>query len=235
MNWHSDAEIVRESASNAHDAQKIVGLFYDAAQAAGRARTVAKVAMGRLSALLVVLASCGPKGAPSSSPPPEPVAVSPAPDAATPQDTPTADVDAAVQVADVLVAVEYSACRAIAPSFKLTVERDGAVTFIGERNVKAMGEQRARLDDPVRDQLVAELRKRDLAKLEEHYRCEPTAKFRCSMHPCDVALRVAVDGTTKTFTWADDVRNVPAVLTKLANHVIAVTGAKDWIGEPDRR
>jgi hypothetical protein len=188
-------------------------------------------------ALLLALLGCqsGPAPlapaplAPASAPVPRIPQTSDEPEIASGSDEPSGSEN------KVQVEIELSPCRSIAPAYTLRIHRDGTVVFVGSRNVTALGDRRGQIDEAAREALRARIEKHGLRNASEHYRCEPTAGFRCSMHPCFVTLRVELDGELKSVTWSDDVRGLPPSLSAIVADVVATAGAAEWIGDSERR
>lgn len=133
-----------------------------------------------------------------------------------------------------VVTLERSRCRSAGPAYRVTIAESGAVTFVGEQNVDAMGQSEASIPSGDVNRLVERIRRSGFDRLRNVYHCEPTATRRCSMHPCYSTVRVTVDGATTTVSRSDDAPYTRPALLSIEKDIDTTAGTAKWIGGAGR-
>ena len=128
-----------------------------------------------------------------------------------------------------LVSLERSACYGICPVYSLTIHRDGAVEYQGERFVKVKGKATARLSEP------------SLAELERAVNSAHLEGMATSYEHANVSDRATVTISFERGGSVSSVRHnlgdgsAPSALADLEKSIDAIVGVEQWTGTAAER
>lgn len=124
---------------------------------------------------------------------------------------------------DFSITLERTACFGTCPIYKVTVEADGTVTYMGERFVVVEGEQRSKISQSQVRRLARELEKIDFLSLQDSY----TNMSATDMPSAITTLRL--NGEVKTVVHYHGDFSAPEKLTRLENLIDEITSSAQWV------
>ena len=152
-----------------------------------------------------------------------------------PPDAPTvaaSDLDASGEAPlEGAVVLVFSECRSMAPAFRVAIAIDGTVTFIGDRNVSALGRHGAHVDAAEVSSLIARIHRAGFSDFHARYTCTETPTNHCNMHPCYTAVRIRDGATVRTVVRSNDAPSVPPQLIAIVADIERVARTERWIGD----
>ncbi len=130
------------------------------------------------------------------------------------------------------VELRRSGCFGRCPSYRVSLDGDGTVSFVGERFTAALGEQHGSVASARVVQLQAELRAEPFSALEGRYtpsdpRCGPTVTDMAS-----VDITITDRGRQRHITHYLGCAHAPAALRALAKAIDDATGSARWVEAP---
>lgn len=140
--------------------------------------------------------------------------------------------DEDVSATDFRVALRRSGCFGRCPSYRVSVDGDGTVRFVGERFTAAVGEQNGRIALAAVMQLRAELRSAPFSLLDGRY---TPSDPRCGSAATDMAsvdITIIDRGSQRHITHYLGCANAPAALRALAQAIDDATGSARWVKPP---
>lgn len=123
---------------------------------------------------------------------------------------------------DFSISLERTACFGFCPVYQVTVESNGAVTYVGEMFVAVEGEQRAQISQDQVRKLASELEAIDFFSLQDQY----TDMGATDMPSAILTLRV--DGETKQVVHYHGDFSAPEKLTQLEWLIDEITNTAQW-------
>jgi len=121
--------------------------------------------------------------------------------------------------AAVEITLERTRCFGACPSYKVTIDGAGDVTYVGQDFVRVKGEQHARIDPASVAALIGQFEKIDFFNLQDNYTASIT-----DLPTTFVTL--TLDGRTKRIR---DYASAPASLRDLERTIERISGARRWI------
>lgn len=118
------------------------------------------------------------------------------------------------------------------PSYRVSLDGDGTVSFVGERFTAAVGEQHGSVASARVVQLQAELRAEPFSLLEGRY---TPSDPRCGSTVTDMAsvdITIADRGRQRHITHYLGCADAPAALRALAKAIDDATGSARWVEPP---
>lgn len=123
---------------------------------------------------------------------------------------------------DFSISLERTACFGFCPVYQVSVENNGAVTYIGEMFVAVEGEQRAQISQDLVRELAGELEEIDFFSLQDQY----TDMGATDMPSAILTLRV--NGQTKRVVHYHGDFSAPEELTRLELLIDEITNTAQW-------
>jgi hypothetical protein len=127
--------------------------------------------------------------------------------------------------ADLTITLERTVCHGTCPSYKLTIDGDGTVTYEGQEFVQVKGKQIASIGFDQIQELVSVFEAANFFSLQGNYTTQDVTDSPSAI------TSIAINGRTKTVTHYYGDNSAPQELFDLESKIDEITNSTQWTGK----
>lgn len=128
------------------------------------------------------------------------------------------------------ISLSRSPCFGACPIYSVTVYADGRVTYYGERYVSISGQQQAQADAQALEKLNTLLNSKRLPLIVNYRPGNPQCGKPVTTDMPGAAIKIMLNGKTRTLHYYKGCPNVPDWLIDLANQIDQAAISGRWVG-----
>ncbi len=125
---------------------------------------------------------------------------------------------------DFKLSLERQACYGFCPMYKVSVDSNGLVTYVGERFVKLKGTHKAQLGKSQLERLWTALERANLSQYNNFYK-----KMSVTDLPSAI-IQFRGKRRSKSIDHYHGDKSAPESLTRLENELDSLIGTRKWVG-----